>query len=146
MIELQSATTGSEATPERSVATAMWNGWKERCPSCGEGALFPKYLKVSDTCPVCKEELFHQRADDAPPYFTMVIVGHVVVGGVLVLEQTYAPPSWVHMALWLPMTVILSLLLLPRIKGALVGLQWALRMHGFGGETDDPAPAEQRTL
>ncbi len=65
------------------------------------------------------------------------IVGHVVIAGVLVLEKAYAPPSWVHLALWLPLTVILSLWLLPRVKGALVGLQWALRMHGFGGETDD---------
>ena len=67
----------------------------------------------------------------------MVIVGHVVIAGVLVLEKAYAPPSWVHLALWLPLTVILSLWLLPRVKGALVGLQWALRMHGFGGEADD---------
>jgi uncharacterized protein (DUF983 family) len=81
--------------------------------------------------------MHHQRADDAPPYFTMVIVCHVIVGGVLLLEQTYAPPTWVHLALWLPLTVIMSLWLLPRIKGSLVGLQWALRMHGFGGGADE---------
>jgi uncharacterized protein (DUF983 family) len=89
---------------------------------------------------VCGEELFHQRADDAPPYFTMVIVAHVVVGGILALEQAYAPPSWVHLVLWMPLTVIMSLVLLPRVKGALVGLQWALRMHGFGGDNDQPVP------
>jgi uncharacterized protein (DUF983 family) len=86
--------------------------------------------------------LHHQRADDAPPYFTMVIVAHVVVAGVLMLEKTYAPPSWVHMAIWLPLVVILSLFLLPRVKGALIGLQWALRMHGFGGTTDETPPSE----
>lgn len=125
------------AEPTRSVADAMLRGWRQRCPACGEGKLFRAYLKVVDTCPHCGEDLHHQRADDAPPYFTMVIVGHVVIAGVLVLEKAYAPPSWVHLALWLPLTVILSLWLLPRVKGALVGLQWALRMHGFGGETDD---------
>jgi uncharacterized protein (DUF983 family) len=70
----------------------------------------------------------------------MVVVGHVVVGGVLALEQTYAPPSWVHLVIWLPTIIIMSLLLLPRVKGALVGLQWALRMHGFGGHADEVEP------
>jgi uncharacterized protein (DUF983 family) len=86
---------------------------------------------VADACPTCDEELHHHRADDAPPYFTIVIVGHIVVSLVLLVEMTYRPPLWVHAMLWLPLTVALALLLLPPIKGALVGLQWALRMHGF---------------
>ena len=130
----------AESAEPRSVTTAMMRGFAQKCPACGEGALFHKYLKVSDVCPVCSEELHDQRADDAPPYFTMVVVGHVVVGGVLALEQTYAPPSWVHLVIWLPTIIIMSLLLLPRVKGALVGLQWALRMHGFGGHADEVEP------
>ena len=106
--------------------------------------MFHAFLKVSATCPSCGEELHHQRADDAPPYFTMVIVGHVVIAGILALEKAVAPESWVHMVLWLPLTVGLSLWLLPRVKGALVGLQWALRMHGFGGRTDETAEADLR--
>lgn len=133
-----------DAQPKRDIKASMMRGWKQTCPACGEGALYRKYLKISDICPVCSEELHHQRADDAPPYFTMVIVCHVVVGGVLVLEQAYAPPTWVHMALWLPLTIIMSLWLLPRVKGALVGLQWALRMHGFGGTPDQADPADPR--
>ena len=93
--------------------------------------MFRRYLKVADTCPQCGEALHHQRADDAPPYFTIVIVGHVVVGLVLAVEMAYRPPLWVHAALWLPLTVILTLLVLPLVKGALVALQWALLMHGF---------------
>lgn len=81
--------------------------------------------------------MHHHRADDAPPYFTMLIVGHIVVGGVLALEQTYAPDSWVHGLIWLPLTLALSLWFLPRVKGAVVGLQWALRMHGFGGAPEN---------
>src|SRR5262249_20657559 len=61
------------------------------------------------------------------------IVGHVIVGGALWLEIALAPPTWLHLAIWLPLTLVMSLLLLPRIKGSLVGLQWALRMDGFGG-------------
>lgn len=140
MIEYAAAPPPADAEPRRDVKTAMLRGWRLKCPACGRGRLFRKYLKVADTCPACSEELHHQRADDAPPYFTMVIVGHVVVAGVLALEKAAAPPSWVHLSLWLPLTVILSLVLLPLIKGALVGLQWALRMHGFGGTQDAPVP------
>jgi uncharacterized protein (DUF983 family) len=112
----------------------MLRGFGLRCPRCGQGAIFRSYLKVNDTCPSCGEELHHHRADDAPPYFTILIVGHVVVGGVLALERTAAPPGWVQAAVWLPLTLILTLLLLSRVKGALIDLQWALYMHGF-----DPA-------
>lgn len=129
------------ARPDRSLLDAMLRGAQRRCPACGHGRLFRAYLKVADTCPQCQEPLHHHRADDAPPYFTIVIVGHVILAGVLALEQTVAPPEWVHMVLWLPLTVLLSLLLLPPVKGSLVGLQWANRMHGFGdgGEPDDGA-------
>ncbi len=119
--------------PARDLARAMWRGFRERCPACGKAGLFRKYLKVQDACPRCGEALHHHRTDDAPPYFTIFIVGHVVIGGVLWLERAVAPATWVHMALWLPLTLLGSLLLLPRIKGALVGLQWALYMHGFSG-------------
>lgn len=136
MIELDATPRATE--PKRDVWPAMSQGLRLLCPACGEGPLFGKYLKVLHTCGACSQELHHQRADDAPPYFTMSIVGHVVIAGVLILERTYAPPTWVHLTLWLPLTILLSLWLLPRVKGALVGLQWALRMHGFGGAADEP--------
>lgn len=110
----------------------MKRGWRQRCPACGDGRMFGKFLKVEDQCAVCGTELHHQRADDAPPYFTMFIVAHVVVAGLLILEKRYHPETWVQLSIWLPMTVLLSLWLLPKIKGALIGQQWALRMHGFG--------------
>jgi uncharacterized protein (DUF983 family) len=115
----------------------MLRGARFRCPNCGAKSLFTSYLRVADECAACGEELHHQRADDAPPYFTIVIVGHVIVPLLMALELSFAPPIWVHLAIWLPLAVLMCLLLLPRIKGAIVGLQWALRMHGFdkqGGE------------
>lgn len=117
----------------RDAWRAMWRGFSLRCPKCGEGRLFRSFLKVADRCPACGEELHHHRADDAPAYFTIVVVGHFIVGGILWLERAYAPPTWVHWVIWLPLILAGSLWLLPRIKGSLVGLQWALRMHGFGG-------------
>lgn len=134
------ANTRAPAPPERDVANALWRGAARRCPACGNAALFRAYLKVADTCPACNEALHHHRADDAPPYFTILIVGHVLVGGVLSLERAFQPSMLVHLAIWIPLTVLLSLLLLPPVKGALVGLQWALRMHGFGTGRDPAAP------
>ena len=141
-IRIETSSSGDAASGERSAFRAMLRGARHRCPACGQGALYSAYLKVADHCPHCGEELHHHRADDAPPYFTIFIVGHIVVGGVLALERASAPSAWVHAAIWLPLTVVLSLLFLPRIKGLLVGLQWALRMHGFGGEPDGPEAAE----
>lgn len=108
-----------------------------KCPNCGIGALFTSYLKVAPACPNCGEEFHHHRADDAPPYFTIVIVGHLIVPMVLAVEMAYRPDLWVHAALWLPMTLIVTLASLPLIKGALVGHQWALYMHGFDPQDRD---------
>lgn len=116
----------------RSPWLAIGRGLRTRCPACARGRLYRKYLKTAEICGNCGEEFFHHRADDAPPYFTMLIVGHVVVALVLWTEIALSPPVWVHMLVWLPLTLVLSLLLLPSIKGAVLGLQWALRMHGFG--------------
>jgi uncharacterized protein (DUF983 family) len=132
----------------RDTKLAISRGWRQRCPSCGTGRLYGKYLKVNDVCPDCGTEFFHQRADDAPPYFVMTITAHIVVGGILILERLYSPPTWVQLAIWLPTLVILSLWLLPLVKGALIGYQWALRMHGFGDPSFDepekwpPTPPE----
>lgn len=135
MIEIETSANPprSAAAPARDLMQAMLRGWRRKCPSCGQGALYGKYLKVADTCAHCGTELHHQRADDAPPYFVMLVTGHIVIAGVMTLESWYEPPLWVHVAIWGPVLLLMSLWLLPRIKGALIGLQWAFRMHGFGG-------------
>ena len=115
----------------RSWQRAMWRGFQRTCPNCGKGHMFGAYLKVADTCDHCGEELHHQRADDAPPYFTMFIVAHLVVPAVLIVEKFWHPPLEVHFVLWTAIILALSFALMPAVKGAIVGLQWALRMHGF---------------
>jgi len=114
-----------------SLAQAMWRGFKMRCPNCGTGRLFGRFLKVVDHCPECGEELFHQRADDFPPYLVIFAVGHVVVTAVLAVEIDYAPPIWLQFLVWLPVTFFAALALLQPVKGAVVGLQWQLGMGGF---------------
>ncbi|UOM35434.1 DUF983 domain-containing protein [Acuticoccus sp. I52.16.1] len=115
----------------RSVWRAMWNGTKARCPACGDGGLYDGFIKVADACPTCGEALHHHRADDAPPYIVMMIVGHVVIAIMLLYEMMMTPQLWLHAAIFLPMTVVMSLLLMRPVKGMLVGLQWANLMHGF---------------
>ncbi|WP_237480392.1 DUF983 domain-containing protein [Lichenibacterium dinghuense] len=142
--DAQTYSYGEEAAPpERSLAAAMLRGALCRCPACGAGGLYRAYLKPVDACRACGEELHHQRADDAPPYVTIFFAGHLIVAAVVGIDIAYAWPLWLHAMVWLPATVALCLGLLPVVKGALIGLQWALRMHGFGGaaEAADTHPA-----
>lgn len=117
--------------PNKSLTTAMWRGFRCRCPNCGEGRLFKSFLKVADECPACDEEFHHHRADDFPAYIVIVVVGHLIVPLVLAVETHIAPAYWVHLALWLPLTLIGCLGLLQPVKGAIVALQWHVGMHGF---------------
>ncbi len=131
-------------TAKRSIGTAVWNGMKLRCPHCGKGHLFRSYLKVADKCDVCGEELHHHRADDFPPYLSIIIVGHIIVGLMLHLEMAYQDVApWVYVVTMVPAAIVLPLLLLPSIKGAVVGLQWANKMYGFDPKTrgEDPGLA-----
>jgi len=121
----------------RPVGSALLRGAMGLCPACGAGRMYYRYLKVADHCPSCSEALYHQRADDAPPYATILVVGHIVVPLMVLVEELYRPPVWLHGALWLPLTLILCLLLLPPLKGMLVNLQWALRMHGFDPTSEE---------
>jgi uncharacterized protein (DUF983 family) len=119
------------ARAPRALAQAMRRGFRCRCPNCGQGKLFRAYLKVVDRCAACGTELFHQRADDAPPYFVILITGHIVVPIALMVETEFSPPLWLHALLWGPLTVAMALGLLQPVKGAIVGWQWATYMHGF---------------
>ena len=110
---------------------AIWRGFTMRCPSCGTGKLFGRFLKVADHCPVCSEEFFHHRADDFPAYIVILALGHILVPAMLEVEINYAPPAWVQLAIWLPLAAISALALLQPTKGAIVALQWQLGMHGF---------------
>jgi uncharacterized protein (DUF983 family) len=126
------------APEKRDVWTAMKRGFRGRCPRCGEGKLFRAFLKVGDHCSVCGLDFTPHRADDLPAYLVIIIVGHIVVPMALWIETNYSPAVWLQLSIYLPFTLIASLLLLQPVKGAVVGLQWALRMHGF----DENAPGE----
>jgi uncharacterized protein (DUF983 family) len=126
---------------EMTAAQALMRGLRGRCPKCGRGKMFSRFLKVADRCPECGEELFHQRADDFPAYLVILLVGHIVVSLELFVESEYAPAIWLQIAVWVPLTIGLALGLIQPIKGAVVALQWFGGMHGF-----EPARAQSRRL
>jgi uncharacterized protein (DUF983 family) len=123
---------------KRDVWTAMKRGFRGRCPRCGEGRLFRAFLKVDNNCSVCGLDFTPHRADDLPAYLVIIIVGHIVVPTALMIETNYSPPVALQLAIYLPITLIASLVLLQPVKGAVVGMQWALRMHGFDEQNPEP--------
>ena len=122
----------------RDVWTALKRGFRGRCPRCGEGKLFRAFLKTADHYTACGQDFTPHRADDLPAYLVIVIVGHIVVPLALMIETNYSPPVALQLAIYLPLTLIASLALLQPVKGAVVAVQWALRMHGFDELNPEP--------
>lgn len=108
-----------------SVQTGIRRGLHLRCPSCGEGKLFRSFLKVQSCCPTCGADNTIYPADDLPPYLTILIVGHIIVPLFFVVDRAWQPEMWLQFVIWPPLTLILTLVLLPYIKGGSIGLCWA---------------------
>ncbi|WP_441300010.1 DUF983 domain-containing protein [Bradyrhizobium sp.] len=125
---------------KRDVWAAMKRGFRGRCPRCGEGKLFRAFLKTADSCSHCGQDFSAHRADDLPAYLVIVIVGHIVVPFALFIETNYSPPVPLQLAVYLPFTFLASLVLLQPVKGTVVALQWALRMHGFDENPPEHIP------
>ena len=131
--------------PDPDRLAAVWRGLAGRCPACGRGRLFGRYLKVAGGCTACGLPFHHHRADDFPPYIVMFAVGHLVGYGIYVSETRFENvPLLLHALLWPTLVIGLSLLLLQPVKGAVVGLQYALGMHGF--DRVRPGAAEPRLV
>lgn len=116
----------------RALWPALRRGFLRRCPRCGTGPLLRSYLKVRHSCPVCRQELHHHRADDGPAYLTILLVGHLMAPLLHFTFVTWRPDPLVLFTIFAVGCVALSLYLLPRLKGVVVAFQWARRMGGFG--------------
>jgi len=112
------------------LSTLLWRGFSQKCPRCGETRLFASFLKTPEACSSCAHELGAIRADDFPPYLTMVIVGHIVVPLILLVEKTSPLSISMHLSIWLPLTAILTFWFLPRIKGMIIGLMIHIGLRG----------------
>ena len=120
-----------DASPDSATAfRAIGRGFLKRCPACGAAPLYYKYLKQVEICAGCGAQLGAIRADDFPPYLTIVVVGHIIVPLIVMTEKYFSPPTWVHTVTWLPLTLALILWFLPRLKGCAIGLMWHLGLKG----------------
>ena len=113
------------AAEKRSVGLGMKRGAMLRCPNCGEGHLYRKYLKVQ-ACEACGNDNTRYPADDAPPYFTILIVGHLIVAPLLFFPWIWQANIWLVLGTVIPALLLATLAFLPVVKGAVVGLHWAI--------------------
>ena len=116
------------AWPVPPMPTAIGRGILGRCPACGQTRCFDGYLHVVPVCVACTAPLGSLRADDLPPYLTIFIVGHVIVGLMMWIENAYQPDFWLQAAVWLPLSLVLTLALLRPVKGGVLGLMLKLGM------------------
>jgi len=121
--------------PTPGLADAIGRGLMGRCPACGKGRIFKGFLKVAATCQVCEAPLGLARADDAPPYLTILLVAHIVVPLLVLVDRFQQPSTLAMSAMFLPLTLALSLGLLRPIKGATIGAMTSLDMLKPGDPT-----------
>lgn len=100
-------------------------GLAGRCPNCGEGHLFEGFLKVAPSCEACGYDLARADSGDGPAVFVILIAGFIVAFAALFVEFAYHPPVWLHLVLWLPGVMIISLALLRPLKGIMLAAQFA---------------------
>ena len=119
-----------------SLAATIVSGIAGRCPTCGRGKLFSGYLKLAPRCNVCGLDYGFADSGDGPAVFVILVSGFIVVGAALFVEMAYAPPYWVHAALWLPLIVVVTLGPLRPMKGLMIALQYYHQAaeSRFGGE------------
>jgi uncharacterized protein (DUF983 family) len=111
----------------KPVLRSLWRGLARHCPNCGEGSIFSGYLKVEAHCAACGHNNAQYPADDAAPYFTIFIAGHILIPLLLITDRHWeAATSTIELAIFLPLTALLTLALLPFVKGGVIGVEYAM--------------------
>ncbi len=113
-----------------SALETFWRGLSRRCPRCGQGRMFTGYLSVRERCDVCQMAFEPLRSDDAPPYFTLFIVGHLVISLYLLLWSFLTVPLWAQASIWCGLTLVLCLALLPFVKGGVMAVIFRTKAKG----------------
>ena len=111
------------------ILLGLRRGLRRRCPNCEAGPLFKGYVKVLSPCPTCGHDNAQYRADDAGPYFTILLVGHLCIGPLLIFPFIWKSPIWLVLGTTLPLVMGLTLVLLPVVKGAVIGVQWGMKAN-----------------
>ncbi len=115
------------ANTENRAMIGFRRGLARRCPNCGEGRLFRGYLKVDPRCEACGHDNSAYRADDGPAYFTILIIGHLLIAPMLCFPVVWQANPAVVLGITLPLVAAATLTLLGFVKGAFIGVQWAQR-------------------
>lgn len=111
---------------EISMRQAALRGALGRCPCCGQGRLFSRYLKQVPNCSACGESFAAFRADDAAPWLTIIVIGHVFLPFAFMVD-TSALPVWSVMIGMSTLFAGLGAALLPRAKGVILAILWVTR-------------------
>jgi len=106
------------------IGRAIVRGLRGRCPRCGEGGLFKGFLGLRPSCARCGLDYGFADAGDGPAVFVILIGGFIVVFAAMIVEVLYAPPYWLHAALWLPLILLVTLGPMRPLKGLLIALQF----------------------
>jgi len=117
----------SSREPKRDVWLAARRGLRLSCPACGHGRLMAGYLRQAEGCFHCGERTGDIRADDAPAWATILLVGHLISPVFFVFATPKSDATWLPFVVIAALVIGLTLLLLPRMKGLFVGLIWASR-------------------
>ncbi len=112
-------------TETSRIGLGLRRGFSLRCPHCGEGRLFARFLKVQEQCEACGHDNAVYPSDDAPPYLTLVVVGHVILPFMFWADRAWSPALWLQFAIWLPLVAAVTVAMLPFMKGAVIGFAWA---------------------
>jgi len=118
---------------ERDTRSALLRGLRGDCPACGQARLFARFLKPVPHCPSCGQDWTLHSADDMPAYLVVLILGHVLVPVMVAVNMRYDVPLWIDMLIWPGLALVMAVMMIQPAKGAVIGFQWARRMHGFAG-------------
>ena len=119
------------------LANPVSSALRGRCPRCGSGRLFNGFLSIAPKCDACELDFGFADSGDGPAVFIILIAGFLIVFLALFVEVTYEPPIWLHMVIFLPLTLVLSLGMLRPMKGLLIGLQYRTKAEQGRLETPD---------
>ena len=113
-------------TRSDSTSATLGAGLLGRCPCCRSGALFksPVTLSIRDSCPKCGLDFGFVDPGDGPAVFAILILGFVILGAALIVEFRLEPPLWVHLVMWVPITLAVGFALLRPLKSTLIALQY----------------------
>lgn len=116
---------------ERPLRPALALALRGRCPACGEGRMFARFLKPSPACGHCGQRWDASRADDFPAYIVILLLGHILVPLMIEVNSALAIPLGVQAALWPGLAIVLAALMIQPAKAAVIAFQWTRRMDGF---------------